>query len=413
MRLRVGLSIAASGLLVVLSGTPLRGEETRRPAVVVHSLAAAPAAPALRSSGAPTSLDGGDLARHLRSARAAALSPKKPIPSAEGAALAERVGRDVRIVRRPGVGTPAQIRGAALQTRAAAAVGEDADVLTSRTFLRRNRSLLGLADPDAELALVSDARVPDPLGLSHLRFEQRHRGLPVWPAGLIVHLDREGSVYLVDGAFVPSPQAGVPTLRPVVGAAAAARTALAKASSKARAATPELIVYAPGRKRPRLAWRIAISGRFDEAAYVVVDALTGARIATIPRVMTENVAGSGINLAGNSVPLNVYGSGGQFSLIDTSKPMFDPSSQLPDPDRSKGAIFILDADNTPPSDDPDEDQATKTQVTSASANQWSPPDAVSASFNFGKVFDYYKQTHGRNSIDGEGGNILAIVRLGQ
>ncbi|HEY1251116.1 MAG TPA: M4 family metallopeptidase, partial [Thermoanaerobaculia bacterium] len=46
-------------------------------------------------------------------------------------------------------------------------------------------------------------------------------------------------------------------------------------------------------------------------------------------------------------------------------------------------------------------------------NQWSPPDAVSASFNFGKVFDYYKQTHGRNSIDGEGGNILAIVRLGQ
>ena len=37
---------------------------------------------------------------------------------------------------------------------------------------------------------------------------------------------------------------------------------------------------------------------------------------------------------------------------------------------------------------------------------------MSASFNFGKVFDYYSQRHARNSIDGQGGNIVAVVRLG-
>ncbi len=401
----LGLALAAIAAPMVHRPAILSAEEPRKP-FVVHSLFSAPSAPALSQAGEPAAA--GELARRLREAHAAALSATAAGPRPQAAALAERVGKDVRIVWRPGVGTPAQIRGAALEKRAPAAIGEDADLLTSRSFFRRNRTLLGIADPDAELALST--RVPDALGLSHLKFGQRHRGLPVWPADVIVHLDREGSVYLVDGAFVPSPT--LPTLRPVVDGKAAARKALSTASSKARAGTPELIVYAPGKKRPRLAWKVEISGRIEEAAFVVVDALTGARIATVPRVMTDNVAGSGVNLAGNSVPLNVWRSGGQFSLIDTSKPMFDPTSQIPDPDHSKGAIFILDADNTPPNDDPDEDQATKTQVTSSSAGQWAPPDAVSAAFNFGQVFDYYKQTHNRNSIDGEGGNILAVVRLG-
>jgi hypothetical protein len=38
---------------------------------------------------------------------------------------------------------------------------------------------------------------------------------------------------------------------------------------------------------------------------------------------------------------------------------------------------------------------------------------VSALFNFSEVYDYFLAVHGRNSLDGQGGSILAIVRLGQ
>ncbi len=143
-----------------------------------------------------------------------------------------------------------------------------------------------------------------------------------------------------------------------------------------------------------------------------IDAANGARLAEIPRVMEENVSGSGIDLFGATVPLNVWNVPGSFRLIDTSKPMFDPSSQVLDSTRTKGAIYVEDAQNQPPSSSPDVSLARPGLISSNAATSWGPGDSVSASFNFGKVFDYYRDRHARNSIDGQGGNIVAVVRLG-
>lgn len=52
-------------------------------------------------------------------------------------------------------------------------------------------------------------------------------------------------------------------------------------------------------------------------------------------------------------------------------------------------------------------------ITSANANDWSLADGVSAAFNFSKTYDYYLAQHGRNSLDGNGGNITAVVRVGE
>ena len=49
---------------------------------------------------------------------------------------------------------------------------------------------------------------------------------------------------------------------------------------------------------------------------------------------------------------------------------------------------------------------------STNPNAWTNADAVSAAFNFSEVYDYYNQRHGRNSYDGSGGSLRAIVRIG-
>ena len=39
------------------------------------------------------------------------------------------------------------------------------------------------------------------------------------------------------------------------------------------------------------------------------------------------------------------------------------------------------------------------------------PDAVSAAYNLSNTYDYYLERHQRNSLDGKGGDMKALVRV--
>lgn len=47
----------------------------------------------------------------------------------------------------------------------------------------------------------------------------------------------------------------------------------------------------------------------------------------------------------------------------------------------------------------------------SSNNQWSNATAVSAHYNGGKAYEYFKNVHSRNSIDGKGGSIISIINV--
>ena len=394
------------------------GAGSRR-ALQGHPVGDAPGAIAAGApASAPAPVELSDVGARLRAARSAVRAPNELVPQPQPSAtvvapapLAARVGRDVTLVRRPGVGTPMQIRGEGLQLRRQAAEpGEDDELETAKEFLRANRSLLLLADPDTELS--TRQRTKDELGYRHLKFEQRFRGLSVWPNELIVHLDRETNVYLMNGTFVPTPR--LATLKPVVGATAAARIALTEAGGgrPARTKDPELFIYAPGNRPPRLAWRAVVSPSFMESWLVVVDAINGTRLAKISQVKTENVAGSGVDSNGLTRQLNVWKEGATYYLVDASKSMYDATSDPPNYATTRGAIFVYDAENTPANSDPSLGDATWHYVTSSTPSSWTSPDAISAAFGLGWTFDYYKDTHGRNSLDGKGGSIYSLVRIG-
>lgn len=316
------------------------------------------------------------------------------------ATLASRLGRDVEMRVRPFAGTPAQIEGSRLT---AAVAGRNSAFETARTFLRENRDLLLLSDPDAELELRQSTT--DELDRTHLRFGQRYRGLRVWPAELVVHLDTDGSVDLMNGAFVPTPE-GLATAPALDGEAATDRAREAVpggAGATAAAAEPELVVYAPGDSASRLAWKVELAPSVAARWLVVVDAEDGAVLTAFDQVADGHVHASGVDLAGVRRQVGAWTQGGSFYLVDTTKPMFDPASADPiDPRKSRGAIFVFDANGG----------TAVNHVRSARPRVWKPAAAVSAAWSLSRVYDHFRARHGRDSIDGKGGNVIAVVRDG-
>ena len=163
------------------------------------------------------------------------------------ARLREKVGESLTIKGRREARTPRMIGGAKLE-RSVAMHGpiKDRAEQTARTFLRSNRALLRLDDPDTEMNLHKNKL--DELGRTHLRFQQHYRGLRVWPAELIVHLDPEGDVDLMNGAYVETPR-GLDITASIVARDAIERARLRLPNSaNAAISQPELIIYAPGRR---------------------------------------------------------------------------------------------------------------------------------------------------------------------
>lgn len=346
-------------------------------------------------------------------ARAVASPSYDPVAGVQRDAIArlENVaGAGLKVQLRPGNGTVMQIRGGILE-RAVGGAGAGLAAVgfqpgrsdTARRFLRNNRALFRLGDPDAELKLVSEEQ--DELGRWHLRFEQRFNGVPVWPAGLAVHLDAAGNVDLVDGAYAPTP-AGLGT-EPIIKAIQAAELARRITTEGGNPVTsePELVVYAPLQGEPRLAWLLEVSAGFTQAWQVMVDATDGRVLNRINRVCEANVVTASVDLEGISRNLNVWSGTGSFYLADTTKSSYDPNfDPIADP---RGVITIYDAREVT-----EAELTTVYIVESANVGQWLP-DGVSAAYNFAETFDYFLDRHQRNSLDGQGGNIRAAVRVAQ
>ena len=329
------------------------------------------------------------------------------------ARLRADAGGALELRLRPDAGTPRLIRGNPLQ-RAVAAPARDGDprAATARAFLRARRGLLRLEDPDAELVLEREQS--DELGRSHLRFGQRRHGLEVWPAELLVHLDLRGDVDVVDGAWVPTP-AGV-SVAPAIAAAEAAARARAgvPGAQGADVPDPELVIYAPGDRIPRLAWRVFVPASLSEQWRVVVDAQSGELLASWNTVTEGNVPGSGTDLFGASQPLDVWfdGASASYYLVDTAKPMYDAvHSTPPGANTTFGGIVVLDAQNQPPNSDPQAIPPLFNLAAPAASGPWLA-DGVSAAVNMSHVYDYYHDVLGRSSLDDQGVSMVSAVRVG-
>ncbi len=312
-------------------------------------------------------------------------------------------------------GTPRQIRStnSILMKRLSANQSTaESHAQTARHFLDTAHKLLHLDHPAQELTLQYNHT--DTMGKQHLRFHQTYQDIPVWNCELTVHLDKTGNVELVDGAFSPSPNKV--STKPIYTANQAiekARLWIPYGADAVETDLPQLVIYPEQGEQPRLAWEVKLSAALNHHWLVLVDANNGTQILAYNQVNDSATTGSGQDLFGSQQQLNIFEQVNQFFMADTSKPMFKGGNPLPSSE-DKGAIYIFDDKNQSPIDDnnrvelPDLFELVSSE---SPTSDWSQA-AVSAAFNLSATYDYYSQVHGRDSIDGNGGSIFALVRVG-
>lgn len=233
-----------------------------------------------------------------------------------------------------------------------------------RDFFRKYGAVFGIRDQAAELVVKSVT--PDSIGMTHVRYDQIHRGLPVLGRQLVVHFDQL-AVTAVNGDFADVE--GVPTT-PEVSAKAALQTAvgnLRKRDPIPPALAPELLVHVDASGRVRLAWHVSVATRRPFGFWrVFVDALDGKILFSYDDLKTARNRMTYTN--GNNPFCNVFGA---------------PFCTLP------GTI-----------------QRTEMQAPIGNA----PTDA--AHDNAGIVYNYFQSTFGRDSYDGAGHTIVSTAHFG-
>ena len=262
----------------------------------------------------------------------------------------------------------------------------------SSRFFDTNKSLLRLKDPQKELLLVKET-TDTQLGTKVLRYNQQYEGYEVWPAQVVTNTSAQGYITVVTGAYVPTPE-GL-ELNATVQPDAAVKSAYQHLGLVAPAKLPQPIlkIYSDKGKAKELAYEVQVEGGMRDSQ-VFIGARSGQVLASISKICTGTpVSGTGVGLLSSTpLPLNLYQEGTTYYPYDTTKAMFDATGAT-----QKGYIAIYNESGV--------------LITSTSRYAFSDPDAASALFALGKVYDFYKNTFSRNSWDGNGGNLTCLVRV--
>jgi bacillolysin len=292
---------------------------------------------------------------------------------------------------------------------------------TSLSFLQALAGPMQVQQPNQEFQVVQV--MPDALGRMHVRLQQIWKGLPVYGAEVVVHLDENGQPALFSGRYFRSPFA-VASVTPVL----AATAAIAQAETGLRAKTTfsvipphmqqllhytgpttELVVFHLGAaSAPLLAWHVTTRTSIISQWETFVDARTGTVVQQYESSCSVNGprTATAPDLNGVSRTFNTYEWNNQFYLLDGAQPMFNLAGSTM-PTAPNGALMTFDSGNAIPS------VSTVTQMTSAT-NTWTAStqrSGVSAHYNAGVAYNYFRTTHNRNSIDGVGGTIISFARV--
>ncbi|HZE33489.1 MAG TPA: M4 family metallopeptidase [Actinoallomurus sp.] len=252
-------------------------------------------------------------------------------------------------------------------------------------------------------------------GSADVRFDRTFHGLPVYGGDLVVHLKPGGSYRAVNTA---TPAAAVST-SPKVAASAAAGTSRAQLhGTVASVGKPHLAVWATGRSS-QLVWETVVHGvradRTPSVLHVLVDATKGKVVTQRDEIETllspaqqkateantapapaaaPLVGGTGNSIYSGSVPIDLTQSGSTYSMKDPSHGN-GFTTNLNHSTSGTGTTF------------------SNTTGTFGNGTNSDPASAgVDAHYGAAETFDYYKNTHARNGIFGNGAGVPSRTHYG-
>ncbi len=289
--------------------------------------------------------------------------------------------------------------------------------LASFRYLDELKSLIRIQEPSQEFAVKTNET--DQLGQRHVKLQQFYQGVPVYASEVIVHFSPDGQKRF-NGRYHATP-AGISVTAAISDSLAILEAirhvslithyrplrAPEKKIMKYDGPLSELVLYPnPANKEAlQLAYHITIRPNFVERYEYYVDAQTGEVLHSFDHTCSIGPkTGTGTDLNGVARSFGIYQDASNVHyMIDASKSMFTGSSTKL-PDQGEGIIMTGDMNNT------GTQNPSFFYVTSNTTNGFSATE-VSAHYNAGIAFDYFKSAHGRNSINGSGGDIVSFVNV--
>jgi bacillolysin len=289
------------------------------------------------------------------------------------------------------------------------------------TYLDELKPVLQLEKSKSEF-VIRNVRT-DRNNKTHVRLNQQYKGLPVYGAEVVVHLNEfnEGEAFNgnyvkladdIDPVPMVSKQSAVDRVSSHLKPRSSNRELSPMEKNLVQFAEPEAIlcIYQDKGlvKTNVLAYHIVYCPKLTERWEYFVDATTGSILHHFESTCSVDgpKTATGNDLNGISRTVNTYQKGTTYYMLDISRTMYKPATSLL-PDEPIGGILTIDMNNTF-----GDDQVVK-HVISAN-NAWSTTTQVnglSAHFNAGVAYEYFRANHDRNSIDGEGGTIISIVNV--
>lgn len=304
-------------------------------------------------------------------------------------------------------------------------------------FLENAKGLMKIESPSDEFKVVKTDN--DELGFTHIKLQQEINGIPIYGAEVIYHFN--GKESFLNGRYQKTPS--LESIVPSISSNEAKDISIKDIGGIVKFENDkfdlfdldytksELVVY-----EGKLVYHLSVYRNIVDLWEYFIDAQTGEimhkhtnmckfhnhnsgdncfheseekqleEIEDMPPPPNGPVLSNATDLFGISRQINTYEVNGTFYMIDASKTMFDAvNSEIPD--NPVGAVWTIDAFNTSP-------QNNNFEIDHVSSNSSSFPGGqtgVSAQYNGGQAYLYFKNIHNRESINGAGGNVIGLINI--
>ncbi len=281
-------------------------------------------------------------------------------------------------------------------------------------FVEKNKSLLQLKKPTEELTVLQTST--DESGTTHLLLEQRHRNIPIYGGEVRVHV-KDNRVTSLNGRTFKTPTISVNPTFDGIKALELALKDLAQftnietepsnqiGESPLQKNSVNLLIYYV-KDKPTLSYELTVRPNMMERWMYFIDATTGQILDKFNHTCTLDgvFKTTARDLNGRNQEIRIYERNGTYFMLDASQVMFSAEKSTL-PNEPVGAVWTIDAKNSRING-----KMEFAHVTSSDGLAWSPT-AVSAHHNAGLCYQYFRTTHGRNSLNGGGGNIISVINI--
>ncbi len=274
----------------------------------------------------------------------------------------------------------------------------------THAFFRETPSL-HISCPEKQIRI--DKIDADKLGMSHIKGIQLFRNIPVYGMEFTFHVSAQTERfmgYTADSTQIDTLSARL-TAEEAIGIAEKDLSQTTKIKSpsiwmkqmmKYKGPTAESIYYPDRFNTFRISYKVIIRPNHRDEWIYYVDAKSGEILKKFNNTPTAGpTKGTGMDLNGVQRSVDTYEENGVHYMVNTTKSMFNAQN-------FSGTINLFDHEHNLNSQLP---------TVSSTSTSWNNPKAISLMYNASLVYDYLKQTFGRNSFDDKGSTMFCVINI--